>query len=370
MKMRTWKPFHRMLAWMILGIMMLVWPCGVTAQSHSEIYGIHSIQISLNAGTKKLHSPEGIRMALYQVAEGSYYQDRAAVVPDFAGFVSAYPEKDLKYIVENTSDASAELQEYVESLQGVEPALTAVSDANGVIDFNNLEDGIYLVVQTNESGDFDSADYTVTVEPYLVVLPRMESDGTLIYDIVTKPKFYEEPNQGQLKTVEVEKHWEDNNDTQGKRPDKIEVVLKRDGEQNDKQVLNAANNWQYVWQGLSSAATWTVEEVAVPEGYTSTVTTEGNTFVITNKLKDNPDKPDNPDNPDKPSNPDNPDKPDNPSNPNNPDNPGNQDNNNPGTSIPGVKTGDVFRAGLYVAVMIAAAIVVAVLLRGRKKKEE
>ncbi len=83
----------------------------------------------------------------------------------------------------------------------------------------------------------------------------------------------------------VVKIWDDAGHTD-KRPAGIVVELLRDGVVYDTVTLSEANNWSYHWTELDPSYTWTVNEKYVPDGYTATVTTSGNTFVLTNIYKE------------------------------------------------------------------------------------
>ncbi|MBE6966935.1 MAG: Cna B-type domain-containing protein [Ruminococcaceae bacterium] len=65
-------------------------------------------------------------------------------------------------------------------------------------------------------------------------------------------------------------------------PEAVEAVLYRNGEEYDTVVLNAENQWNHIWTGLTDEYTWNVDEKTVPEGYTKNVTGEGYDFTITN----------------------------------------------------------------------------------------
>lgn len=92
-------------------------------------------------------------------------------------------------------------------------------------------------------------------------------------------------------TFSVMKQWQDDNDEAGKRPDSIEVKLYQNDQPTDKTVvLNEDNGWFATFKGLAKydkddvAYRYSVKEVDVPEGYTSTV--DG--AVITNTYKKQP----------------------------------------------------------------------------------
>ena len=98
-------------------------------------------------------------------------------------------------------------------------------------------------------------------------------------------------------SVSVRKVWNDANDFYDKRPESVNVTLYTVTQSEDKVstgktlTLNAANNWSGTFTELhkySSAgvkAKYTVEESAVPDGYTQTVAGDmGTGYTITNTL--------------------------------------------------------------------------------------
>ena len=94
--------------------------------------------------------------------------------------------------------------------------------------------------------------------------------------------------------VSVTKKWEDNNDQDGKRPEKIEVTLYADGKETAKKQLNEEGNWTAKFAELPKydesnpkqlkVINYTVKETTVPEGYESSISgTEKDGYTITNK---------------------------------------------------------------------------------------
>lgn len=77
--------------------------------------------------------------------------------------------------------------------------------------------------------------------------------------------------------VEVSKKWEDGDNQDGLRPASIQVQLYKDGLATDQVLeLSAANDWKGAFENLDAKAagkaiTYTVKEVAVPDGYKVTV---------------------------------------------------------------------------------------------------
>jgi len=81
-------------------------------------------------------------------------------------------------------------------------------------------------------------------------------------------------------TVTVKKVWK--GDEEDTRPESITVRLLCDGEVYDTVELNEDNEWKHRWIDLDDSDNWDVEEIDVPEGYTSEVKQRGNTWTITN----------------------------------------------------------------------------------------
>ena len=108
-------------------------------------------------------------------------------------------------------------------------------------------------------------DYTVEEEPvtgYNVTTTKTVNG----YDIL---------NTHTPETISINgtKHWDDNDDQDGKRPESITVNLLANGEKVNSQVVTAAGNWTYNFTDLpkyaeGSEIEYTVEEVAV-KGYTT-----------------------------------------------------------------------------------------------------
>ena len=92
----------------------------------------------------------------------------------------------------------------------------------------------------------------------------------------------------ELTEATVQKVWNDANDNDGKRPEKLEVTLNADNEAQQTVELSEANGWKATVDNLPKfkagkeiAYTWT--EGAMPEGYTLTSTkAEGTVTTLTN----------------------------------------------------------------------------------------
>ncbi|MDY3024714.1 MAG: Cna B-type domain-containing protein [Streptococcus hyovaginalis] len=157
-----------------------------------------------------------------------------------------------------------------------------------------------------------SSDWTYTFDN----LPKYEAGKAVVYavtedsvaDYTSKVDDFNITNTYQpgKTSVTVSKVWEDDNNKDSLRPKTIQLQLYADGQAVGKLVtLSAKTKWTYTWSDLEQtsnqkAITYTVKEINVPKGYTSSVSTiENGQIVITNSLKleksnppqDEPDKP-------------------------------------------------------------------------------
>ena len=85
----------------------------------------------------------------------------------------------------------------------------------------------------------------------------------------------------QSNQLTVQNVWADNGYPD--RPDSVVVHLLRDGEVQEDVILNAENQWSYVWTKLDDRHQWSVEE-DVPQGYEASYETKDNIIFITNHM--------------------------------------------------------------------------------------
>ncbi len=140
-------------------------------------------------------------------------------------------------------------------------------------------------------------------------------------------------------SVTVQKVWQDTDLIQ--HPDSVKVQLYRNGKPYGPSVtLNEGNGWSHTWNSLENRVSWTVDEVAVPEGYAVTVERTGNNWTIINTTTSGtPIQPPEPSEPTDPSNPGAPGEPTDPSDPMEPGRPDDGDPTTPGDpSDPGTPT--------------------------------
>lgn len=148
------------------------------------------------------------------------------------------------------------------------------ANENGTVNFNNLELGLYLVVQNgNVSGYY-------AINPFIVSVPMSNTDNTgWVYHIDASPKIQVAPEEPV--DLSVKKVWEDGNSKT--RPTSVAIQLLKDGTSVAETIyLNEENNWSYSWEDLSSEHTWNIKEANVPKGYTVSYKNTDNVVIVTN----------------------------------------------------------------------------------------
>ncbi|NLF80123.1 MAG: Cna B-type domain-containing protein [Clostridia bacterium] len=166
------------------------------------------------------------------------------------------------------------------------------------------------------------------------------------------------------KTIDlsVEKVWK--GDKAADRPDRVLVQLYRDGKAyGGSTALNERNGWSYAWDNLSDKYEWTVDEIAVPAGYSKKVTADGFEFTITNTKNDDVIIPE----PEQPTEPGEPLVPGGPADPD--DDTGILDGQTPGHGLDSSpNTGDNFPTYLWLLLVLAGFAGTACAWRAAKAK--
>ncbi len=213
---------------------------------------------------------EGLGVTSYRIAE---------LLPDgtyaLTGAFTEYPVN----ITGVTSQA--EWREIASTLaayaaaDGIRPTCTGITDEMGTVVFEDILPGMYLTLSVKSAA--------VRFETFLTAVPRPTEDGEYLYDVTAVPKYEPIPTEPEPGMIEykVVKLWKDTGYTEY-RPESITVDILKDGVFCESQELSEKNNWSYRWTVPDDGAVWQVVEREVPEGYTVTVSENGNTFLLTN----------------------------------------------------------------------------------------
>lgn len=179
-----------------------------------------------------------------------------------------------------------------------------------------VQPGEYTVTESEEGVAVSGYTWSVSGSGAKVTLAYGESKEVVVTNTYTPETPPETPNNPGPSTIQltVNKRWV--GDEEANRPASVEVQLYRNGAASGEPVtLNESNGWSHTWTGLSDSATWTVEEINVPDGYISTSVKTGSVVTITNTYEV-PELPEDPD-PQEPEDPQDPE-PEDPQEPQNP----------------------------------------------------
>lgn len=159
------------------------------------------------------------------------------------------------------------------------------TDGNGTVSFRNLQAGLYLVRGITARNQAGSCRFEST----MILLPRPQDDGSMLYDLEAKPKGSftpnpddpQEPTEPEMEEYRVIKLWKDSGFA-NERPSSVTVELYKNGIHQQTVTLDAKNNWTYTWEAPAGNDAWSVLERDVARDYTVTITSDGNTFTISN----------------------------------------------------------------------------------------
>ena len=136
-------------------------------------------------------------------------------------------------------------------------------------------------------------------------LPKYENGNEIKYSIEETgiPQGYESSQSGDMTNgfiitnkhlpekinIPVKKVWKDNDNQDGVRPNEIEIILKANGIEKQRQkIKGTGNEWKYIFSNLpkyenGKEITYTIEENSTTTGYTSLISGNSTTgFIITN----------------------------------------------------------------------------------------
>lgn len=167
----------------------------------------------------------------------------------------------------------------------------------------NLKPGKYTMQETVAPEGFQRVTTTIEFEvdekgKVTLITTTVDGGGKISLDGDDHLILEDAPEKNpEKRIITVAKAWNDFNDQDKLRPTEIQVVLKADGEEVETVTLNEANYWMYTWEDLDmekdgEEIQYTVEELNVPSGYTSSQRTSSTVTTITNSHT--PERPDEP----------------------------------------------------------------------------
>ena len=150
------------------------------------------------------------------------------------------------------------------------PSQTKLTDEEGIVKFDNLKLGLYLIKQTNKVEGYSNID------PFLVMIPK-EEDNKWVYDIKSDPK----TDIIRLMDLTVEKVWNHSSSIEI-HPKEVTIELYKGDQLIDTVILNKENNWTHTWKQIEKSDEYNVIEINIPNEYTASYRKEENKFIVTN----------------------------------------------------------------------------------------
>lgn len=186
-------------------------------------------------------------------------------VGDDRGFVAPFDKYPLSLDGDWQGTCNA-LVNYIK-VDLIEPLKKQDTNVDNKVTFDGLEKGIYLVsIKQEEREGF----------VYFFQNSMFDLKGDLEAEI----KYDKKTIDDLPSSIHVLKKWE--NDNVESRPTSVSVVLYKGADIIDKQVLNKDNNWSFTWDNLDNTFEYSVMEETVSSGYKVSVSSQGNTIMITN----------------------------------------------------------------------------------------
>ena len=248
---------------------------GATSSIHIHKYDQDDMKTSLPDAEFELYR-------LKVSADGTLTQDGSAAVAtgttDNAGNLTF---ENLTPVNNNSTAAPYYAYKFVE---------TKAPDGYVINEKNDEQHGCYFVFYEGEDTDADKKAQEVKK-----LIEEKNKDKKIEVRVVPGAYTFLVSNKkpSTQETIEIsgEKVWDDANNQDGLRPDKITVDLYANNQKVDGKTVpvTALNNWEYGWSGLEKLdkdgkeITYTVVETSVPAGYKSSAPGDkNNDYKITN----------------------------------------------------------------------------------------
>jgi hypothetical protein len=212
----------------------------------------------------------GMEWSIYRI--GSFYGNIIRLEGDFA----KYPVTFGDLTASEVRDA-ADTLETCAILDKITPVAVGMTDSNGELKFENLDDGVYIACgKTMHIGD------TYYSPSALMLDINTEKYGTAV-NTDAFPKYLYRTLPYEISFYNVKKFWE--NDTIVERPEDVTAEIYKDGELYDTVILNEENNWTFQWTD-EGYCDYLVREVDISDKYTVVYRSNDTQFALVNTLKD------------------------------------------------------------------------------------
>jgi len=195
---------------------------------------------------------QGVGFKLYRVADINEFA-QFELLPGFAGFSG-----DINNL-ESAGDWIAAAEELQLMVASMAPDAVANSDADGLVVFDDIKTGLYLITGM----PVVIGEWTYSFTPFMLSIPTRDMADNWVYDVFSDVKLRKAPA---FLDIDVVKIWDDLGH-ESDRPNLIYVDLYCDGEPIAVAMLHAGNSWSHTFTHLPSNHLYTVKERQVPQWY-------------------------------------------------------------------------------------------------------
>lgn len=208
----------------------------------------------------------GLHWDLYRV--GSRSGNEFVLENEF----SEYQVKLDDFSASAMNTAAKTLENYA-VLDGISPRASGETDSKGVLKFNQLEEGLYLV-----SGLILTIGDTTYIPSTLLFEINHQEDSV---ELNAYPKIIYRTLSSEVINYTVKKLWQNSENQIIDEETGITVEIYRDRSLYKTVVLNGKNNWSYSWGGAANFE-WRVKEKEVPADCTVIYDSNETQFAIVN----------------------------------------------------------------------------------------
>lgn len=206
---------------------------------------------------------EGAEITIYKVADATEYNNNLK-------FEYVDEIKSCDFNLEDLENSNA-TSEILKCITKDVLSITKSTNDKGIVTFDNLDLGLYIVTQSNKVEGFS------VIDSFLVMIPNV-INNEWIYDISALPK----TDIYKVMDLIINKVWNTVNEN---LPHEILVNLYKNDEVIETVVLNEENNWSYTFEDIEASDEYYIKEVNVPKGYIDSYQIVDNVFTIINSDK-------------------------------------------------------------------------------------
>lgn len=262
------KTFMTRLLTMALCLVMcaVVWPTAAHAFDPVDLDEIVSLTIVASDEERPL---PGTTFMIYRVADMNELA-QFELTSAFSGFSGDINALDT---AEKQENAAVEFQTIA---TGLTPDQTGQTDDTGVIIFDDIVPGMYLVTGI----PVEILPWAYTFSPFIVTVPTRDVNEEWLYDVIADIKLERVPARQDISVVKI---WNDEG-FEKYRPNYLYVDLYCDGEPIEVVMLDASNSWSHTFTDLSTSHIYTVKERDPAKWYKVSYEMQNGVMVIRNSI--------------------------------------------------------------------------------------